>query len=205
MSDGALIAIAVCALAAVGALGSLVARRRPMLFDVQALRLRGNGTPLAVLFTRSGYWPALSTICGGLFAAAYLTHTAAAFVVVLGALQLLSQSAVDGIKAAFRRLRPDDWLFHQELGFSFPSGHATTAVVFFGGLLFSVWSVPLPPELRIVASAGLAIWIAGIPWSRMVLAAHYGTDVLGGMLFGVAWLCVMAIVLGHVPPLGFFG
>jgi len=205
MSDGALVAIAVCALAAVGALGSLVARRRPMLFDVQALRLRGNGTPLAVLFTRSGYWPALSTICGALFAAAYLTHTAATFVVVLGALQLLSQSAVDGIKAGFRRLRPDDWLFHQELGFSFPSGHATTAVVFFGGLLFSVWSVPLPPELRIVASAVLAIWIAGIPWSRMVLAAHYGTDVLGGMLFGVAWLCVMAIVLGHVPPLGFFG
>jgi membrane-associated phospholipid phosphatase len=42
----------------------------------------------------------------------------------------------------------------------------------------------------------------GIPWSRLVLAAHYGTDVTGGILFGVAWLCLMLVVLGHVPVLG---
>jgi membrane-associated phospholipid phosphatase len=46
------------------------------------------------------------------------------------------------------------------------------------------------------------VLMIGIPWSRLVLAAHYGTDVTGGILFGVAWLCLMLVVLGHVPVLG---
>jgi membrane-associated phospholipid phosphatase len=201
VSDGALIAIAIVCVIVTALVGMLVARRRPGALDVQALRLRGHGTPMAVLFTRSGYWPALVVICVLEFIIAFALHMTPFFVIILGAAQLLSQAAVDGIKALYRRLRPDDWLFHQELGFSFPSGHATTAVVFFGGLLLFVWNAPFEHVVHIAASIAIAIWIAGIPWSRMVLAAHYGTDVLGGILFGAAWLCVAAVVLAHVPAL----
>lgn len=200
MTAGILIALAIVCFALTGAIGALVARSRPKLLDVQAMRLRGRGTSLAVLFTRTGYWPALSAICGVLVAAAFATRTFPLFVVVLGAVQLLSQGAVDGIKAIFRRLRPDDWLFHQELGFSFPSGHATTAIVFFGGLLLFVWNAPLAPAWQAVATVPIALAIAGIPWSRMVLGAHFGTDVLGGMIFGAGWLCLLALALHDLPP-----
>jgi membrane-associated phospholipid phosphatase len=200
VSSGPLIAAAIACFGLTGALGAVVAPHRPKLLDVQAMRLRGRGTPLAVLFTRSGYWPALSAICAIVVAAAFATRTLSLFVVVLGAVQLLSQGAVDGVKAIFRRLRPDDWLFHQELGFSFPSGHATTAVVFFGGLLLFVWSTPLAPVWQTVATVPITIVIAGIPWSRMVLGAHFGTDVLGGMIFGAGWLCLMAVALNDLPP-----
>jgi membrane-associated phospholipid phosphatase len=125
-----------------------------------------------------------------------------AFALLLPAMQLLAQGVIDRIKAIFRRIRPDDWLYHQELGFSFPSGHSCTAVVFYGGLIVYAWNVPLPDALRIAVSLVLGVLMIGIPWSRLVLAAHYGTDVTGGILFGVAWLCLMLVVLGHVPVLG---
>ena len=201
MTDGVLVASAIGSFVLTGAIGTIVGRGRPKLLDVQALRLRGRGTPLAVVFTRAGYWPTLCVICAVVFGVALATHALPLFVVMLGAAQLLAQGAVDRIKSIVRRLRPDDWLFHQELGFSFPSGHSTTAVVFFGGLLLFVWNVPLPPVWQVVASVPVALCIAGIPWSRMVLAAHYGTDVLGGVIFGAGWLCLMAAALGHLPVL----
>jgi membrane-associated phospholipid phosphatase len=205
VTDAALIGIAAACVVLTALLGLLVARHRPTLLDVQALRLRGHGTPAAVLFTRSGYWPTLCALAIVLFGISFFTHTAVLFAMLLGLTQLLSQAAVEGVKAVFRRIRPDDWLYHQELGFSYPSGHATTAVVFFGGIELFVWSVPLPQPVRLAAAALTGVWMAGIPWSRMVLSAHHGTDVLGGIVFGTAWLCALAVVLGHLPGGSFFG
>jgi membrane-associated phospholipid phosphatase len=190
---------ALCCLIAMVALGAYVAQRPLTPLDVESIALRGRGVRLAVLFTRSGYWPALLGLNLCLGAVELLVRGGIAFAIVLGGIQLLSQAASDFTKEIYKRLRPDDWLYHKELGFSFPSGHATTAVVFFGGLLFFVWTEPLPYSLQLVASAGLAMWIVGVPWSRMVLGAHYGTDVIGGLLFGVAWLCLMLVALRHLP------
>jgi membrane-associated phospholipid phosphatase len=204
-ADVRLVAAAICCLAAMLALGAYVARRPLTGFDLETVALRGRGTKFAVLFTRSGYWPALTGITLVLFAASLIAGTGPVFAIVLGATQLLSQAASDVTKACFKRIRPDDWLFHQELGFSYPSGHATTAVVFYGGLLLFVWNAPGPRSIAVAATVVLVVLIGGIPWSRVVLSAHYGTDVLGGMLFGGAWLCLMAALLRHLPGTHAFG
>jgi membrane-associated phospholipid phosphatase len=196
--DARLIFLGLCCLVASISLGRYGAHRPLAPFDVELNVLRGRGTPLAVMFTRSGYWPALTSLGVVLFAADYIISGGIAFALVLSGTQLFSQWAAERVKDTFKRIRPDDWIYHQELGFSFPSGHATTAIVFFGGLLFFVWSLPLPREAQLTVSAVLAIFAAGLPWSRMVLSAHYGTDVLGGMLFGGAWLCLMLVLLRHV-------
>jgi len=48
----------------------------------------------------------------------------------------------------------------------------------------------------------LAVCAVAIPWSRLALGAHYATDVLGGLLLGAAWLClVFAALLRWVPTL----
>jgi membrane-associated phospholipid phosphatase len=192
-------AAALCCFAATLVLGAYVAHRPLTPLDVETIALRGRGTPLAVMFTRSGYWPALTAINLAIGAIELISRGGIAFAMVLAAIQLASQAASDFTKELFGRIRPDDWLYHKELGFSYPSGHATTAVVFFGGLLLFVWNLPLPHALLVVASVILALWIAGIPWSRMVLSAHYGSDVIGGVLFGAAWLCVMILLLRHLP------
>jgi membrane-associated phospholipid phosphatase len=197
--DVRLAVAALCCLAATLALGAYVAHRPLTQLDVESIALRGIGTPLAVMFTRSGYWPALIGISVVVAAVEWIVRGGIAFTMVLAATQLFSQAASDFTKDIFKRIRPDDWLYHKELGFSFPSGHATTAVVFYGGLLLFVWHLPFPHAGQYAISAGLAVWIAGIPWSRMALAAHYGTDVLGGLFFGATWLCLMLLLLRHLP------
>jgi membrane-associated phospholipid phosphatase len=197
-ADARLEFVAAICLIAMAVLGAYVAHRPLTPLDVEANALRGRGTRIAVVFTRAGYWPALAGVSVAVFALAEALRWWPAFALLLPVMQLLSQGVVDRIKALFRRIRPDAWLYHQELGFSFPSGHACTAVVFYGGLIVYAWSVPLPMVLRVAVSLVLGVLVAGIPWSRLVLAAHYGTDVTGGALFGVAWLCGTLIVLGHV-------
>lgn len=68
---------------------------------------------------------------------------------------------------------------------SFPSGHATTAMAF--GVALAL----LFPRLR-WAFLSLGFWIA---FSRMVVRAHYPSDVLAGCLLGglTAWLLARAL------------
>jgi undecaprenyl-diphosphatase len=72
---------------------------------------------------------------------------------------------------------------------SFPSGHTTTAVVFFLGFAILALRAPLPPGLDAVLVAALVLCTLAVPWSRLALGAHYATDIAGGALFGAAWLC----------------
>lgn len=169
----------------------------PWRIDVEGAALRGQATPLALLFTGSGRaLPLLAiAIIGVTIAVTTRVNTIAAIWILVT--QALSQGAVEVVKHLLMRSRPDEWLVHDELGFSFPSGHATTAVVFFGSWLIMVASAPLPKSLKLGVIAILAIWIVGIDWSRLALGAHYPTDVIGGTLFGAAWACTLWALLLH--------
>ena len=118
--------------------------------------------------------------------------------------QLLSQGVVELVKHAFQRVRPDAWLVHRELGYSYPSGHATTAIVFFGSWLVFALLSPLATGQKIAAASILAIWMAGIDWSRLALGAHYPSDVVGGTLLGGACASALWATLLHfrLNPLG---
>jgi undecaprenyl-diphosphatase len=109
--------------------------------------------------------------------------------------QILSQTVVELCKARFARTRPDYWLVGLEAGHSYPSGHATTAVVFFTGWAIAAALSPLPYAVKYVAATMLVLWAAGVSWSRLALGAHYVSDVVGGTIFGAGWLCA---VLGVV-------
>lgn len=199
MSTAALLlAAAAACLVATAALGAFVSRRPLTPLDGASEHLRGHGTPLAVFFTRAGYWPAVTALTVALGLVEWIERGGIAFTVALTVTQLLSQGVSDIAKAHARRIRPDDWLFRHEAGYSFPSGHATTAVVFFGGVVLFVAALPLPGPLHVALCLVPAAFVIGIPWSRMALSAHYATDVLGGMLSGAAWLCIMVAVLAHL-------
>jgi membrane-associated phospholipid phosphatase len=98
------------------------------------------------------------------------------------------------LKLAFHRTRPDAWLHIREVDFSYPSGHSVTAV-FFVGLALLACDAPVPRPLVSTLVALLAVGAIGLPWSRLALGAHYLTDVIGGLLFGLGWLCIVAIAL----------
>ena len=71
-------------------------------------------------------------------------------------------------------------------GFGFPSGHATAAILVYGGLALLVDS-----RRGYVAAAAL---VAVIPLSRVVLGVHYLVDIVAGLAVGGAFLAGVYLV-----------
>lgn len=179
-------------------LGLFVARHPLSRFDALAGGLRGTNVGLATMFTVSGYGPAVTLLGLGSVAGALALRLSIRIPLAILVSQAASQAlVVNVIKGVFARARPDAWLYRHEPGFSYPSGHATTAVVFYAAWILVLWASPLPDPLRTAGVVSLAVWALGIGWSRIALGAHYPTDVAGGVLFGFAWLCFALAAARH--------
>jgi membrane-associated phospholipid phosphatase len=95
------------------------------------------------------------------------------------------------LKLLFQRARPS---FSDPLtsavGFSFPSGHAMGAMVFYG--LFAYWLVrdAKTAVRRVVILLFFLIAVGLIGLSRIYLGAHYPSDVFAGYSAGLAWLAL---------------
>jgi membrane-associated phospholipid phosphatase len=106
------------------------------------------------------------------------------------------------LKISFRRARPELWpALVTEESYSFPSGHATSATVFYGGLAAVAWHLSPSPVVRTAALGGAAGLVSVIGFSRVYLGAHWTSDVVGGTLLGLLWeaFCFTAteLVAGH--------
>ncbi|MFD8973874.1 MULTISPECIES: phosphatase PAP2 family protein [Streptomyces] len=79
---------------------------------------------------------------------------------------------------------------------AFPSGHAMTATVTCGLLLW-VLALHWRAEWRgwsVLASVAV-VSVLGVGWTRIYLGVHWTSDVLGGWLLG--WCCVAVAVLTY--------
>lgn len=72
-------------------------------------------------------------------------------------------------------------------GKSFPSGHAMSSTFTYGALLL-VYLPVVRRRLRPVLLALAVALVAAIGFSRLALGVHYITDVVGGVVLGLAWL-----------------
>jgi undecaprenyl-diphosphatase len=72
-------------------------------------------------------------------------------------------------------------------GKSFPSGHAMSSTFTYGALLL-VFLPAVARRYRPAIVAGAALLVAAICFSRLALGVHYISDVLGGVVLGLAWL-----------------
>lgn len=183
--------------AAFVAVGLIVVLLPDSHYDIHGARLRGTATTLAVVLTDSGRWPALTAIAVVLAVLFGVMRWPLWIPAVVALSQVTSQAVIEGVKRLFRRLRPGDWLGRAEHGYSYPSGHSSTAVTFFCAWALVAWYSPLPHVARVALAAFLVLWAIGIAWSRLALAAHFLTDVIGGWLFGSAWLCLMLTIAMH--------
>ena len=173
------------------ALGIRVARKPFGGIDAFGASLRGRHVRLAVLFTRSGRSPGVTVMCAVAVIVYALAHLPMRLPVIVILSQVLSQTIVELIKVRYRRIRPEYWLDRLEAGHSYPSGHATTAVVFFCAWAAIAAAGTLPLPAKIAVCTALVAWAAGVSWSRLALGAHYLSDVAGGTFFGFAWLCAL--------------
>ena len=94
------------------------------------------------------------------------------------------------LKAYFHRARPDSPLV-VTYGFSFPSGHAMGAMLFFGSLAYVIYfTIERHHVWRIVAVVACALAVLAIGTSRIYLGVHYFTDVVAGFFAGLSWMAV---------------
>jgi undecaprenyl-diphosphatase len=113
----------------------------------------------------------------------------------LGWLVALAGNAVLNplLKQVFERARPvHDPALAQAMGFSFPSGHSSGAMVAYGMLLYVM--VRMLPARWYPAAAMLALaLIITTACSRVFLRVHFASDVVAGLLSGLSWLVVCVV------------
>jgi membrane-associated phospholipid phosphatase len=97
------------------------------------------------------------------------------------------------LKIVYHRARPSLWpALVTERTYSFPSGHATMATLFYGGVAAVVLHLSRSQAVRGAALAIATLVILGVACSRVYLGAHWTTDVVAGILIGLFWVVVCA-------------
>ncbi len=152
-----------------------------------------HSTLVAWWFTWFGYAYVLVPCCIVLIAVA-IRYPSWRWRAVFGiAALLLAWQGADFFQHVFARPRRLDWVLKHETAFSYPSSHAAIATGFY--MLLGVFAWRSAWRYRRIAGAILIIlWIA-VMWSRLALAAHYLTDVLGGFLWGLTVVGLLAAVI----------
>ncbi len=129
---------------------------------------------LVVFFVWKRWWPSLVTL----------------IVAVPGGM-LLNEL----VKVLVHRHRPVvDGPFVDWSGYSFASGHTIGATLLYGQLALFILPMIKGRRWRTLTVSSAALLIALVGFSRIALGAHFLTDVLAAIVFGVLWLvfCLIA-------------
>jgi undecaprenyl-diphosphatase len=192
--------IFVIASVAYAVLGNAVSHAPPDRFDAAARGLAGHATKLAWIFTASCLWPALVTLgVIGLGAAARYRAWRGRIVFAV-VTTVVSWQTSNLLKDVFARPRPSYWYVYHEPSFSYSSGHAMFATIVYGLWAVNIARSALPAAIRIPLTMILAAWGAAVIWSRLALGAQYPTDLIGGVLLGIAMLSLASLVARLVAP-----
>lgn len=102
------------------------------------------------------------------------------------AIALICWGTATGFQHFFARPRRLDWLIRKEPAFSYPSSHAAICTGFYFLCGFLALRSRLAAWLRYTLFVVLTLLTVAIIWSRIELAAHNITDVIGGVLLAAA-------------------
>lgn len=100
------------------------------------------------------------------------------------------------VKQIFRRARPH---FDEPLltltTYSFPSGHAAGATVFYGFLVALLLAHVQERRRRVAIVTGAILMVSLAGLSRVYLGVHYLSDVIAAFIEGVLWLTLCLTVV----------
>ncbi len=140
-----------------------------------------------------GSWPVIYPLLGGVIVLALVKKQVRAGLVVACAYIVVEFGDLF-LKQIYRRPRPGLWAgFIPPDKFSFPSGHAMSAVAGFGLIAFLVARM-YPPTRRMLMLLIPPLAFA-IGFSRLYLGVHFPTDVLGGWAAGGLVYCAAVMIV----------
>jgi membrane-associated phospholipid phosphatase len=105
------------------------------------------------------------------------------------------------LKALIARERPllDASIYAE--GYSFPSGHAMVGIMFYGFITYYMMNKIQHQQMKRVVGWTMSLIILLIGISRIVLNAHYPTDVFGGFAIGLIMLTISVLVYEEIGKL----
>lgn len=162
------------------------------MFGVEATWVN-HSTLVAWWLTWLGFAYVLAPICIALAIVAIRAPQWRWPIVVSIVALIVAWQGADLFQHFFARPRRLDWVVKHETAFSYPSSHAAIATASY---LF--WSVLIARSAlpgRAICAVLLALLGFGIMWARLALGAHYLTDVVGGVLWGVAVVAALTSIL----------
>ncbi len=109
---------------------------------------------------------------------------------------IITYLANELIKVIYLRPRPIEELrWMSEASTSFPSGHSMVSLVFYGVIIYFIYSSDyLKPKTKKLVISLIILAIVLIGLSRIVLGVHYFTDVIGGYLCGLVFLMIFVMI-----------
>jgi undecaprenyl-diphosphatase len=148
--------------------------------------------PMRIITALGYYWVVLPLLAAAVFVFYRRGWRLSAILLLVSTAGSVVLTTV--LKSVFQRARPE--LFdsgYQASFYSFPSGHATVAVGFYG-MLTLILAYRLRGTARLAVAVSGAIVVLLIGFSRLYLGVHYPTDILAGYLSALLWLvCVGAV------------
>ena len=101
-------------------------------------------------------------------------------------------------KDFFARMRPEEHLRMVEVNYmSFPSGHASNAIVAYFALALLLFE---DAARRRIAAIGALVLALLIGFSRPALGVHWPSDVIAGWAFGLLWVGLVFAVMNRWKP-----
>lgn len=115
---------------------------------------------------------------------------------LLGATMVIGTVLGSVLKTVIERARPGFDLARIPVpeSYSFPSGHALAAFLFFGVLAFLVFILAPSARVKLIGGLVCSLLVAGVAFSRVYLGVHYLGDVIASWMLGSA-LLVVAIAM----------
>ena len=187
---GAIIAIA--ATVAFASLAEHVLAGGTQAFDVAILEwLHGHQsktlTAVMVEMTYLGTGTVVIVVVG--VAALFLWHTEHKHSARLLLAATIGNILLNGaLKLVYHRPRPSVFAWQTTaVSSSFPSGHAMSATVVYGTVAYLLMRLQKHYWAKMLTLAGAILLILLICLTRLYLGVHYPSDVLGGIIVGLAW------------------
>lgn len=118
-----------------------------------------------------------------LFTKSYKWHS-----IKIAAISITSTIVLFSLKEILRRERPMLPVIAKVHGYSFPSGHSFSSLVFYGMLAYIAYAGINNKTGRTVTIIFLIAFALMIGISRVYLKVHFASDVVAGWCLGIIWL-----------------